>query len=890
MAYQLYNNRCYYMRIYNEQEPSVLHGSWCGVAQQICEKLAFHTMLDVGCSIGLLVSAMRDASVEAYGIDISEFAIGQVADRDRAYVQAQDVFSPLPESFPRHFDLVTCIEVAEHIDEERAAAFIGRLCELGSIVFFSSTPTDVTDPTHCNVQQQEYWCKLFARNGFWRCLEEDFSFLTPQAMCFVSQTKDIVHIVEEYERSIRIHRDMKQQVQTETYFDLGDGYSDANCLRTNQTAGEKCRIRINRSGIRRVRLVPAVWRSCIVKDARLVTAQGVAAPSDTNGLVCRQYIAFSTDTPYLDFDLTGQESPYAEVQAVLLPLEDADNRLFLMELKEELAIAEKAHAVHAQELENARQGNAVLLQQLEDMTQDVQEREKALRAEFDDKKRVQEARVEEMRQQLAERTQYAEALANELVAAHNEIAEYSKLVAVERIAHQDSLSQAQEQADRHHRMFDEISNATWWRITAPGRALTNLLKRCVRKLSSRQDAQVIADIAVRSQPTRPDNAHLFRDTDNPVHAIPSVILDQPCKRINLVTDTIDSSSLLGGVATALIVATAFCNQYGYALRIITRNTPPAPENYQSILRMCGMDMPKTISFYSDSQFDVNNARSFRLELTTEDVFFATSWWSAEAIRKTNLRKRFFYIIQEVESFFYCHGGESALCDRVMRNPDIDFIVNSHYLNDYFAHAEPNIAQHCVYFEPAFPKALYCAQTPRKSERHRFFFYSRPNNPRNMFRFGVNVIDQAIHRGILDTDEWEICFIGQQVPDVTFCNGTKPRAMGQMSWDAYSKFLKQVDLALCLMYTPHPSYPPFDVACSGGVVVTNTYMNKRTFPQCRNVLMGEPDCDSLVETIRSGVALALDTQARWDNYRNSTIPTDWLETLSATMSYMARCTR
>ena len=148
-----------------------------------------------------------------------------------------------------------------------------------------------------------------------------------------------------------------------------------------------------------------------------------------------------------------------------------------------------------------------------------------------------------------------------------------------------------------------------------------------------------------------------------------------------------------------------------------------------------------------------------------------------------------------------------------------------------------------------------------------------------------MIDAAIQQGILDTTQWEICFVGQDAPEITFCNGAKSKNMGQFSWEQYARFLQEVDLALCLMYTPHPSYPPYDVACSGGVVVSNQYLNKQAFAQCDNVILGELDMDSMLEAMRKGVELALDTDRREQNYRRSTIERNWGHALEETLAFM-----
>ena len=367
--------------------------------------------------------------------------------------------------------------------------------------------------------------------------------------------------------------------------------------------------------------------------------------------------------------------------------------------------------------------------------------------------------------------------------------------------------------------------------------------------------------------------------------IPTVVSSDKMPRLNLVTDSIEKNSLLGGVATALIVATEFAKKRGIGLRLITRNAPADPQDYLNILALNNLTPPDNVEYYSDYDRDEDGRKATKLSVSSEDIFFATSWWSAKAIEKTSLRKRFYYIIQEVETFFYPHGVEHLLCSQVMHDPNIDFIVNSHYLWEYFKKSEPNIVEHGVYFEPAFSKELYKPVGISLKKKYRLFFYARPNNPRNLFAYGVFLLDMAIRQGIIDTSEWEICCAGQDIPDIVFSDGTRPVHSGLMSWQEYRDFVSEVDLALSLMYTPHPSYPPFDVAVSGGVVVTNKCMNKQYFSECKNVLMGDLEPNSFMETMRQGVALACDLELRKKNYEEMSIPRNWADVLEETLSKM-----
>jgi O-antigen biosynthesis protein len=87
----------------------------------------------------------------------------------------------LTEPIEGHYDLITCIEVLEHMPDEEARAAIRNLTGATSAILFSSTPSDLTEPTHVNVQPVICWLHQFAEHGFAPDLLFDASFISPHA-------------------------------------------------------------------------------------------------------------------------------------------------------------------------------------------------------------------------------------------------------------------------------------------------------------------------------------------------------------------------------------------------------------------------------------------------------------------------------------------------------------------------------------------------------------------------------------------------------------------------------------------------------------------------------------------------------------------------------------
>lgn len=174
------------------------------VARQIVSEYHPTTVLDCGCATGHLVAALRDLGVEAYGIDISSYAISKVRADIRPYCCVHSVEDrELPGGMPCKFDLAVCIEVLEHLPSGTAAGVISNLCGWSDTVLFSSTDEESDDPTHLNVRQREYWASLFARDGFYHDLDARPAYVAEWA-CFFDSHRAIPEQVELYEKHLRI--------------------------------------------------------------------------------------------------------------------------------------------------------------------------------------------------------------------------------------------------------------------------------------------------------------------------------------------------------------------------------------------------------------------------------------------------------------------------------------------------------------------------------------------------------------------------------------------------------------------------------------------------------------------------------------------------------------
>ena len=120
-----------------------------GYAERIHQDINPATVLDAGCAMGFLVEMLRKRGVQAWGIDISEYAIQNVHPDIRPYCRIGSVLEPFPH--PK-YDLIVCMEVLEHLTSEEAEKAVANLCNHADDILFSSTPLDYREVTHDNVQ------------------------------------------------------------------------------------------------------------------------------------------------------------------------------------------------------------------------------------------------------------------------------------------------------------------------------------------------------------------------------------------------------------------------------------------------------------------------------------------------------------------------------------------------------------------------------------------------------------------------------------------------------------------------------------------------------------------------------------------------------------------
>lgn len=139
-------------------------------------------LIDIGCAFGFLVRHLRRRGLEAWGIDLSKYAIDNGADDVRDYLREFDLTS---ERIPKviagwPFRRFTCFETMEHIPEEFVDKALDKirdmLVEGGRGLFTictSDRPGWDTDPTHVTIHPRGWWEERLEQAEFKRDRERE---------------------------------------------------------------------------------------------------------------------------------------------------------------------------------------------------------------------------------------------------------------------------------------------------------------------------------------------------------------------------------------------------------------------------------------------------------------------------------------------------------------------------------------------------------------------------------------------------------------------------------------------------------------------------------------------------------------------------------------------
>jgi hypothetical protein len=239
-------------------------------------------------------------------------------------------------------------------------------------------------------------------------------------------------------------------------------------------------------------------------------------------------------------------------------------------------------------------------------------------------------------------------------------------------------------------------------------------------------------------------------------------------------------------------------------------------------------------------------RNFPLSVEHDtDHFIATHWLTADFVVFVRERQRasnfpaknpFVYLIQDFEPGFYPWSSRYLLAESTYAlSEDTIAVFNTDLLKKFFERAGHEFS-HAYAFEPRLnPElAIQKRRALNHEKRKLMLIYGRPSSPRNAFELIVDTLHIFAER-YKSVQKWDILSLGEPHGRVRLPGGVSIRSGGKLSLDQYAQHLLDASVGLSLMVSPHPSYPPLEMAEFGVRVVTNTFANKDLSARSKNIL-------------------------------------------------------
>jgi beta-1,2-rhamnosyltransferase WsaF-like protein/glycosyl transferase family 2 len=371
-----------------------------------------------------------------------------------------------------------------------------------------------------------------------------------------------------------------------------------------------------------------------------------------------------------------------------------------------------------------------------------------------------------------------------------------------------------------------LAYALTWRRALAATAST-------RGPESRLRLDAVPPTSLRPRPRRRGPGGTARTIADKIAPLELAVRDDAPARINVLVPTIDLEHFFGGYIAKFNLARRLAER-GLRVRIVTVDpVPPLPRDWRARVEayegLAGLFGVVQVAFGREAN---------GLEVGREDRFVASTWWSAHvaAAAAAELNgERFVYLIQEYEPFTFPMGTYAALAAGSYRLPHYA-LFSTELLRDYFrrhglgVYADDREAGDRD--SASFQNAITAVPRPDAAElaertSRRLLFYARPepHAARNMFELGVLALSRALDDGVLEG--WELRGIGarQRGGRIDLGGGARLELLRRADQRAYAELLREHDVGLALMYTPHPSLVPIEMASAGMLTVSNSFDNK-----------------------------------------------------------------
>lgn len=314
-------------------------------------------------------------------------------------------------------------------------------------------------------------------------------------------------------------------------------------------------------------------------------------------------------------------------------------------------------------------------------------------------------------------------------------------------------------------------------------------------------------------------------------------LDGP-RRLNLLVPALSVRHVFGGISTALQVFNEVVRDDMDARIILTDERGFSLEDNPA---MSGWEVvePEHADRKGRSIIACGDRFGRSIPVSRRDRFMATAWWTANVAREIRTwqmaefglarRPPFVYLIQDFEPGFYAWSSRYVLADSTYRAPDETVAVfNTSLLKQFFLDEGYSFSD-ALLLEPGLNPGLRTELDDEAVNRgdidrkNRVVVYGRPGVERNAFPIIVEGLRKWVQ--LHPQADWEFVSVGEPHADITLGNGCQLMSLGKLTIAGYAAEMRRASVGVSLMVSPHPSYPPLEMAAFGLKVITNGYKRK-----------------------------------------------------------------
>lgn len=337
---------------------------------------------------------------------------------------------------------------------------------------------------------------------------------------------------------------------------------------------------------------------------------------------------------------------------------------------------------------------------------------------------------------------------------------------------------------------------------------------------------------------RPKDANLVSEINPPL--IRRDTSTRP--RFNLIVPTLQPAKTFGGLTTAIRIFEDIAARISgdVDLRIISVSERI---DLQSMLRFPDYRLIPISSFRDDlprTVLDASERQRGYLSVRKTDIFLATAWWTAHtAYHLQDKQQKLFgqhqpvvYLIQDHEPNFYGWSSQFGEAQGTYFKPDDTIsLINSEELANYFLENYQLGQAWVIPFEINPTIAASLSSLPRERI---ILVYGRPGTARNCFEIICQAISLWQRSDPVEAEQWRVVSAGEEFDPVRVSQVRNLEVCGKLSLQEYGDLLSRASVGVSLMASPHPSYPPLEMAYAGLNTVTNSFLNKDLGKRSENI--------------------------------------------------------